>query len=127
MDVEVRAAETADTPDADEHHVDWPEEDGSEIKIGIRCNVSTRNFPLMKADFDKHGRTEGCRGCVALRRGRAPVWHNQESRTSMAEHLRRDPATRGRVTRAEEHIAGAVRQAAEAQIRRVGEEARALI
>ena len=104
------------------------------IDTGARTSVECRQGELAKegvaggrtfaprrarwlpSDFQKHGFTENCRGCIHLQDGVGPrMGHNEERRRRMEEILRQSEEGKDRVARAEgrqEHwIAGEVEKA----------------
>ena len=51
----------------------------------------TRGMSLRKEDYDKHGYTPGCIGCITLQDGgTSRVGHRQECRTRMLESIAKD-------------------------------------
>ena len=80
---------------------------GDEIREGMeirtRPDFAPRRLRLDRADFEKHGFTEGCPACIRMQIGLgARRVHSEECRKRMQEELEADDTTRDRVQRSAE-------------------------
>ncbi len=75
--------------------------------------VEVRAMRLQKADFEAHGFSDGCRGCVALRRSAHGIPHTAACRARMKAAMEATPEGADRVRRDAERIDAHVARAAE--------------
>jgi hypothetical protein len=75
--------------------------------------VQVRAMRLQKADFEAHGYSDGCRGCVAVRRSAQGIPHTAACRARMETAMATTPEGADRVRQSAERIGAHVARALE--------------
>ena len=63
-----------------------------------------RGIRTEKRDFDKHGYTEGCEGCIRMKHGGERRSHSAKCRDRMLKAMNEDEEDRERIKKREEEI-----------------------
>ena len=63
-----------------------------------------RRLYIKKADIEKHGMTEGCKGCVAMIRGDKGVAHSEACRKRITEEIGKAEGGQDRVKNARDRV-----------------------
>ena len=79
-------------------HIDVQEVPG-EPRV-LEKETKARDVYLRKSDFEKHGYTTGCPGCLRLRVDGAPKLHTKACKDRIKEELKKTPEGRGRLEQA---------------------------
>jgi hypothetical protein len=80
--------------------------------------IKTRRLYIKKADIDKFGFSNGCPGCNAIRRHRAPVNHSEACRERIETMLNQNPDGADRIAKRKQAIDTAVAEAGEMHMER---------
>ena len=84
----------------------WPERVGEQEADRADSEKAVPRRPqLNKADFDKHGWTQGCPGCKAALLGKPAQGHTDACRRRMEENLKHDPKVQKANKRIDEFLA----------------------
>ncbi len=99
---EPAGAEEEEERKEDHHHEDQNKEDEEgEDGDAHEEEAKVRRMYIRKQDIEKYGKTDGCPGCSAISRGRAPACHTEKCRKRITERIKEDPAEASRVNQAE--------------------------
>ena len=80
-------------PEVDIQRPEWREEE-----------VVPRRLYLKSKDFEKHGITDGCKGCVAMLRGNRGIPHSESCRRRLTEEIAKTEEGKERVRAAEQRV-----------------------